>query len=278
MILLIDKGNIILLPLIMPILIANSQHSETLMTEFIYDKLDSYIEPERKGTPKGDTIGLSRKKYEASIYNITNLKQKSLARLLDIPYGVLRKWRTEDIYKKEFRKHCVEFARRFCNRIELLTQEELRFREIGSHDDEAHEAYVEKSTQWASDGDVYGSQLCEIIRDLLEAKLVEIETRKESFQTVPPDEIYLDIVERVLRRSGMKLEPQHHALKQIVDAINRQEKKHIASLKKMHPPLLGNTPLTLSMKAMAFEKLTDEERKAIIQLLEEQLDRLRKEQ
>ncbi len=262
----------------MPILIANSQHPETLMTEFIFEKLDSYIEPERKGTPKGDAIGLSRKKYEASIYNITSLKQKSLARLLDIPYGVLRKWRTEDIYRKELRKNCAEFARRFCNRIELLAQEEFRLLEAGGHDDGAYETHAEKSAQWASDGDVYGSQLCEIIRDLLEEKLVEIENRKKSCQTVPHDQIYPGIVERVLRRSGITLLPRHHALGQIVDTINKQEKERIISLNKAHHSLLGSTPLTLSMKAMAFEKLTDEERKAIIQLLEEQLDRLKKEQ
>ena len=62
-----------------------------LTGEFLSKKLDNYIEPERKGVPKGEPIGFSKKKLEASLFVLFNFSKKDIASLLGISYNLLRK-------------------------------------------------------------------------------------------------------------------------------------------------------------------------------------------
>ena len=90
---------------------------DTLLDKFIKEKLKSYIEPERKGTAKGDPIGLSRVKYEASLFMLSRITYKELAEQLKISHGLVLKWRTEALFKSTLEKHMVEFGILFGKRV-----------------------------------------------------------------------------------------------------------------------------------------------------------------
>jgi len=73
---------------------------KTLLERFIEDALGRFVEPTRKGLPKGSTIGPSRKKYHAALLTAcTNLGLTQVASLTGISYGLLVKWRSEDAFK-----------------------------------------------------------------------------------------------------------------------------------------------------------------------------------
>jgi hypothetical protein len=88
---------------------------QRLLPKFIDEKLTTYIEPSKKGTPKGEPVGFSKTKYRASL---NAFREKVLPRTehlsteaerLDVPYGVLRKWRSEPQFKELVAQHEKEF-------------------------------------------------------------------------------------------------------------------------------------------------------------------------
>lgn len=76
---------------------------------FIASKLQEYVEPERAGTPKGESIGLSRKKYHGALLSLTSLSLRKQAKQIGVSYGVLRKWRTEDAFNRCILQLCEDF-------------------------------------------------------------------------------------------------------------------------------------------------------------------------
>lgn len=82
----------------------------TLLQKFIKEKGANYVPPERRGTPKGDPIGFSSEKYEATLFMLTDMKQKDMADKLGISHGLLRKWNTEEPFKEEVKRHLSEFV------------------------------------------------------------------------------------------------------------------------------------------------------------------------
>jgi hypothetical protein len=66
---------------------------------FIEKKLREYVEPERAGTPKGEPVGLSHKKFYAVLLNLTCVDLRKVAKRVGVSYGVLRKWRTEQVFE-----------------------------------------------------------------------------------------------------------------------------------------------------------------------------------
>jgi hypothetical protein len=90
--------------------------SEKLLARFIEDKLANYVEPTKKGTPKGEPVGFSRTKYKATLYT---LRQRVLsdgegleaqASKLNVSYGLLRKWRSEERFVDLVSQHEKEFS------------------------------------------------------------------------------------------------------------------------------------------------------------------------
>lgn len=73
-------------------------------------KLNDHSEPQRKGTPKGETIVFGDKKYKAILFSLIGNSVKHTAKVADVSYGVLRKWRTEPDFKKQADMHLREFA------------------------------------------------------------------------------------------------------------------------------------------------------------------------
>jgi len=84
----------------------------TFLQKFINEKLNSYVEPQRKGTPRGEPIGFSKQKYKATLLLMTNMKQKEIAELIGVSYGFLRRWRTEKKFLEMTKKHCNEYRER----------------------------------------------------------------------------------------------------------------------------------------------------------------------
>lgn len=72
-----------------------------IIKEFISEKLSSYTEPQRKGTPKGDPIGFSKVKYHTLLLCLDGIKVKDIAAKLHISPNVVSVWRTEDNFKAE---------------------------------------------------------------------------------------------------------------------------------------------------------------------------------
>lgn len=105
---------------------AVTEMKQTLLQKFINEKIDNYVEPERKGTPKGDPIGFSKVKYEASLAMLYNYSQKWIAENLGVSYGLLRKWNTEENFKKLIENHMAEFARLYHNRFSSVLKEFIK--------------------------------------------------------------------------------------------------------------------------------------------------------
>ena len=81
-----------------------------VLEEFIEKKSDSYQEPERKGTPRGEPIGFSKAKYVASLWMMTNSTLKEVAKKTGVSYGLVRKWHIQERFLDTIKRHCDEFA------------------------------------------------------------------------------------------------------------------------------------------------------------------------
>ncbi len=86
---------------------------------FISSKLASYVEPTKKGTPKGEPVGFSLVKYKATLYPLRNEDVKAQSEALGISYGLLRKWRTEEAFQKLLSQHEQEFINSFSDPVHL---------------------------------------------------------------------------------------------------------------------------------------------------------------
>ena len=81
-----------------------------LLLRFIKEKRENYVEPSRKGTPRGEIIGLSLEKYMASLFMLTSMDLKRVSERSKVSYGLIRKWRTEAPFKGQIEKHIMEYA------------------------------------------------------------------------------------------------------------------------------------------------------------------------
>ncbi len=81
----------------------------TLLELFIYSKLKHYVEPKRQGISRGKVIGLSMKKYNATLLFLYQLEVKKVSEPLGLSYGLVLKWRTEKLFKETIEKHRRDF-------------------------------------------------------------------------------------------------------------------------------------------------------------------------
>lgn len=94
-----------------------------ILQEFIKNKVENYVEPERKGTPKGEPIGFSLVKYEVNLLMLTNLKVKEIAKDWGISEGLLRKWKTERAFKVLEDEHIKDFIQYYTLRMRAKAKE-----------------------------------------------------------------------------------------------------------------------------------------------------------
>ncbi|GEM_PF-6687608 len=95
---------------------------------YILDAMDSYDEPVRKGTPKGERIGFPKHKYYCSLMvALTDKKLKTIAEenkeTHGISYGLLRKWNSEEDFKALVQDHRVLFFSKYISLIESVQKE-----------------------------------------------------------------------------------------------------------------------------------------------------------
>jgi hypothetical protein len=105
---------------------------ETLLQRFIRDEVKSYVEPTRKGTPRGEPIGLSKVKHRAAVLVSTTSKPLfEIAREVGVSHGLLRKWTCEDVFKDAIKR----LRREFVGLVQEYLLERLRAIQQVSDDD-----------------------------------------------------------------------------------------------------------------------------------------------
>lgn len=86
----------------------------TLLAGFINERLHSYVEPTRQGTPKGERIGMSRDKYAAVLLTLTNIPLKERGEMLGKKgrsgLVVLSTWGAQPEFQREAEKALSEFS------------------------------------------------------------------------------------------------------------------------------------------------------------------------
>jgi hypothetical protein len=83
----------------------NTEFLLKIFETWIADRLASYQEPSRKGTPKGSPIGFSKTKFYAAnlmvLHELGFLPLAEIAKKVSTSHELIRKWRTE----KKFQDH-----------------------------------------------------------------------------------------------------------------------------------------------------------------------------
>ena len=82
-----------------------------LLSEYIEQKISSYVEPQRAGTPRGEKIGFSAKKHTTCLHvALGKIQLKELAKKAKLSYGLLRLWHSEPEFKQKIAKYREDFA------------------------------------------------------------------------------------------------------------------------------------------------------------------------
>ena len=99
---------------------------EKVFPEWKKSKLESYVEPTRRGVPKGTPIGLSTAKYQCALYMVFSRYEspKEASLISDKSPLMIAKWKTEQLFKNEVKKLSREFA-------EYVTELLVKNRDIG---------------------------------------------------------------------------------------------------------------------------------------------------
>jgi len=114
---------------------------------FIAMKSAQYFNATRRGAARDSSTGFSLKKTRAALYALKGkaCPVKEQARQLGVPYGVLRKWRTEPKFKELVEQLKNEFyARRFIDRPARTSTDALinQFKDIlerNKHQERRHD-------------------------------------------------------------------------------------------------------------------------------------------
>ena len=70
----------------------------TFLTKAISHSFNSYDEPRRDGTPRGERIGFSKHKWLASGFMLTTKKHREIAKIVGTSHAVIRKWNCEKLF------------------------------------------------------------------------------------------------------------------------------------------------------------------------------------
>ncbi len=205
-------------------------NKNTLLSIFINGKIADYKEPQREGTPRGEMIGFSNLKYRASLLMITNLKQREISSMLEIPFGTLRNWNSEESFRDLVFMHCQEFANILVDHVK---------KEIAEHYEEFQnclDGFSDEEPRYPvfdelKDAKVYG----DCIKDLAKEKLLEpfmTITGKGSHTKVSWDFESKGSLELVLYRESFNIIFGNHPIKK------ETEKKILTSLTALSRSIL----------------------------------------
>jgi len=215
----------------------------TLLSEFINTKINAYQEPVREGTPKGEAIGFSRKKYVANLFMMTNLTQKEIAKKSGVSFGSLRNCNMQEPFKKMLEKNCLEFAAIVFHRICLKTSRDIEILDNyieGLTDDEPADHIDMRLWSEVKDINNYGRKL----KQTIESTINQI-IRKLSGSTLNAYEQIFGRFFRLLRNE------------------NYQPSKDEIKLERALSKLRAETAL----KILEREKLTKKQRRQISEII-----------
>lgn len=82
----------------------------TLLEAHIKYKSHDFIDPERKGIPKGHEIGKSRGRFLAELYSMYDIDLKEIAQHAGITYAFLRKLRSEKSFQESAKEEMTWFV------------------------------------------------------------------------------------------------------------------------------------------------------------------------
>jgi hypothetical protein len=101
----------------------------SLLDSFICRRFNAYKEPQRKGVPKGEKIGVSPKKYLAALLSLKNLKQKYIAEIANSTHNSVRKWNTEDDFLDLTDNFKTEYAEYVIKHLKKRSKRQLELRD-----------------------------------------------------------------------------------------------------------------------------------------------------
>jgi len=231
----------------------------SLLGKFIRSKFDKYREPERKGIPRGEKIGFSKKKFYASLLMLLNYKQSKIADKVGISHSLLRKWNTEKEFKEQVDKNCYEFIDFIYSTIDIYV---IRILEGSSAED--LDKMISKLYFDFSDGFVYGFKLRNGIRKMIEDTINEIiEDINKKNDNDDKLEKVLSIIENVLFVLDLQLNPKNEIFKRINENVQKKKSE------------MKNYPFYLFKKVIYGEELDNLEKKDAISLFENLIGKLK---
>ena len=105
-------------------------NGQGLLWRFIMEKLNRYIAPGRKGTPRGEQVGYPRDKYFAALLiALMGVSMREMAEHKDlrVSYDLLRKWATESEFKQLALKFREEFTERFIQHFRAHYEDDSKY-------------------------------------------------------------------------------------------------------------------------------------------------------
>jgi len=222
----------------------NADLPDGMLIQFVTREMEDYREPQRRGTPKGERIGFSQKKHLASLLSLTNLDLTVVAHKVDVSYGLLKKWRSEQEFKRQVKSHrqrFVAFLLERCRELRKLNdKEEKKF--LGQS--LRHVAKDPLPLHKSDNGDaaIYDPVFALEIRDTINKKKLAPLTEK------PTDESVLDLMEA------------HFAMRKIVETSVGEETR--VDIVKISKDTLNHFIYMLGKGAM-----TSEEQKTTLYML-----------
>lgn len=88
-----------------------------LLQQFINKKIGSHVNPERKGSVRGERIGDTKERLAAAGFSLTNLTGKRISELLNLSYNSLRQWKTQLHFNELIERIGSEFASVIVDRL-----------------------------------------------------------------------------------------------------------------------------------------------------------------
>jgi hypothetical protein len=98
----------------------------TFQEAYIKKKVNAHPEPERKGTPKGEPIGLSKVKFEAALWCALSChKLEDIAVKVGKSHSLIKKWRTEEPFKQAGQDLIKDFAHKLFKQALKVAREHI---------------------------------------------------------------------------------------------------------------------------------------------------------
>ena len=228
-----------------------------LLVDFLTEKARTYVEPTRTGTPRGEPIGLSGEKYAATLMALTSYEGKKTAKALRISHGLLRKWRTERVFKEAVDKHTEEFVERFSRHI----KDEIAAYDQTTNDILKLSPSAIRRTQIVgtrgdafADGDLYGDDL--VYRLMVEAMALLEKKSKNDRDLILVQVDTMCAIDLIEQRRGRRKTP-------MLDALRARRIPFLAAVIKKSTEVLTLPNPTVEQRKSAIFNLT-----AVAQALE----------